>query len=198
MSKIEDWKVGDKGIIVSNEHSHSKFSVGDIVIITSIEDDFVWCKNVKNEPGCADFRDIERIGMIGGSKYKYRICDILGVDIEQEFEVERDGYEGKKIFVNSYGEIDSYSDFLEDYTPDEIAIYAINHPESITICANEEDKKYAQKIYDVFGKDGTIIKDVEGLRFRTYYGHEINIVNRGFKNLKLGDKVMLSELIDIS
>lgn len=195
MSKIGDWKVGDKGCIVSNEHSHSKFSVGDIVIITSIEDDFVWCKNVNNETGCADFRDIERIGMIGESKYKYRICDILGVDVGQEFCVKyRNG--NVRIFVNEDGYIDSQ--FENQYDIDEVAIYAINHPESIKICPNEEDKEYAKKIYDVFGRDGTIIRDVEGLRFRTYYGHEINIVDSGFKNLKLGDKIMLSDLIDIS
>lgn len=159
MSKIEDWKVGDNGIIVSNEHSHSKFSVGDIVIITSIEDDFVWCKNVNNETGCADFRDIERIEKIGESKRKYRICDILGVDVGQKFCVSFELYK-KYIQVNKDGEV-VYTD--GDLDASDVAIYAINHPESITIVKNKEDVEYAQKIYN-----------------------EIPIKDIGFKKLKPG------------
>lgn len=190
MSKMEDWNIGDKGVIISNEHSHSKFSIGDIVIITSIEDDFVWCKNGENETGCADFRDIERVEAVGESKNKFRICDILGVDIEQEFEVE---YEDKKniVWIDENG-----IPFTKNkcyINPSSLVIHAINHPKSITIYPNREDIEYAKKIYEVFGRDGTIMRDKDGRL--TFSGFTIRDI--GFKNIKPGDSVKLSELIDI-
>lgn len=193
MSKIEDWKVGDKGVIVSDNWSGHNLMVGETVDVLRVdeEESLVCAPRLGTEVKWIDLRDIKKVDYMEGSKRKYRICDILGVDVGQEFCVKyRNG--NVRIFVNENGDIDSQ--FENQYDIDEVAIYAINHPESITICVNEEDKEYAKKIYDVFGNNGIIERTEDGLL--TFSG--IIIQDSGFKNLKPGDSVKLFELIDIS
>lgn len=201
MSKMEDWNIGDTGVIVSNEHSHSKFSIGDIVIITSIENDFVWCKNGEDETGCADLRDIERVETVGESKNKFRICDILGVDVGQEFEV---NYEGRKYIVLIGENGIPFTKNKCYINTSSLVIYAINHPKSITIYPNREDIEYAKKIYEVFGRDGTIRRVCNTISTSCREPSTIlefdgvTIKDIGFNNLKVGESVKLSDLIDIS
>lgn len=129
---------------------------------------------------------------------KPRLCELLGVDVDEEFKFECDGVvRTSKIDKNGNRCFKAGGNW---YSIEEMLAFLIKHPERIIRKPKwtKQEIEDAQAIFRIFGKDGTIRRyaktAIESYSALTFNGIYIN--ENLFPGIKEGQEYSLDDIID--